>query len=226
MNHLFSDLEAVLFDLDGTLVETNIDFPLMKREMIRFANDQGLSSSDLAGLDILAIVDRMTHHVRHARGESAAEATREQALLILEEIELRHSADAQEIWPARELIRALQGLSIKVGIVTRNCRAASEQSLARAGIAPDVLLCREDVARTKPSPEHLLAALERLSAKPERSLMIGDHPMDAAAGKAARMRTIGLLTKGRSPDYFASAEPDAVAASLSEILSALIDSHS
>jgi len=226
MEHLFSGLDAVLFDLDGTLVETDIDFPLMKREMIRFAADHGLSSEELAGLDILAITDSLASHVRGTRGEAAAKAAYREALAILEDIELRHSASAREIRPARELTRMLRCLNTKVGVVTRNCRAASEQSLGRVGIAPDVLICREDVLRTKPSGDHLLAALEQLSARPEKSLMIGDHVMDILAGKAAGMRTIGLLTEGRTPEHFASARPDAMARNLHEILDALVGCHS
>src|SRR3990172_3439391 len=121
MNHLFSNLDAVLFDLDGTLVETNIDFPLMKREMIRLAADYGLPDSDLSSLDILAIVERMVEHVRQVRDDETAELARDEAFGILEEIELRHSADAREIRPARELVEALQSQGVRVGIVTRNC---------------------------------------------------------------------------------------------------------
>ena len=58
MKPLLARVEAALFDLDGTLVETNIDFPLMKREMITLAQEQGLDPQALARLDILAIVGR------------------------------------------------------------------------------------------------------------------------------------------------------------------------
>lgn len=226
MKHLFTDLDAALFDLDGTLVETNIDFPLMKREMVRLAVDYGVSHSEVEGLDILAVVDRMTDHLRDSRGDTAAEAARDEAFIVLEEIELRHSADAREIRPARELIEALKSREIRVGIVTRNCRVASEESLALAGISADVLISRDEDVRTKPSPDQLLRALGFLGCEPERSVMIGDHTIDVVAGKAAGMRTIGVLTPNRPPDFFDSFEPNAVAADLSEILSAVIDSHS
>jgi len=226
MNHLLSNLDAVLFDLDGTLVETNIDFPLMKRKMIRLAGHYGLSPSELAGLDILAIVERMAQRAGEQQGDDAAEAARDEAFTALQQIELRHSAEAREIAPARDVVEALRSRNIKVGIVTRNCRAASQEALTRAGIAADALVCREDVSQAKPSANHLLAALKLLRARPGRSLMVGDHLMDVAAGKAAGMRTIGLLTQGRPPDYFSPVHPDAVACDLNEILSALINSHS
>jgi phosphoglycolate phosphatase len=226
MDHLFSNIDAVLFDLDGTLVETNIDFSLMKREMISLAVDSGLPASDLAPLDILAIVERMTDHARNSRGVDVAEKLREEAFLILEEMELRHSADARDIPPARDIVNELRRKGIRVGIVTRNCRAASEESLARTGIVADALVSREDVARTKPDPEHLLHTLRLLSADPSRSVMVGDHLMDVISGKSAGMRTIGVLTDERGSDYFSSVEPDAVTPDLNEILRAIIHSNS
>ena len=96
----------------------------------------------------------------------------------------------------------------------------------RARIRADVLLCREDVVRTKPSPDQLVSALRMLDAAPDRSVMVGDHIMDIVAGKSAGMRTVGVLTPGRAPDFFAKAAPDAVANDLYEILSAVIHSHS
>lgn len=226
MKHLFVNLDAALFDLDGTLVETNIDFSLMKREMIHLAVDYELAESDVAGLDILAIVDRMTDHARERHGEDLAAVAREEAFAILEEIELRHSADSREIVPARDLVETLQNRDVKVGVVTRNCRAAAEESLALAGIELDVIICREYGGKMKPCPDQLLAALEALGAHPMASVMIGDHLIDVNAGKAAGMRTIGLLTQGRAPGYFDEVGPDAVAGNLEEILSAVIDCHS
>lgn len=225
MIHLFSNLKAALFDLDGTLVETNIDFPLMKREMVALALTYGLRRSDVEPMDILAIVNAIHTHLAES-DKNAADNARQRALMILEEIELRHSADAREIPGASELIEALNNRKIKVGIVTRNCRAASEKSLELTGIAADILVCREDVQRTKPAPDQLFYALDGLSASPEHSVMVGDHLMDIAAGKAAGMRTIGVLTIGRPTDFFDPIAPDAVANNIGEILSAVIRCHS
>lgn len=226
MDRLFTNLQAVLFDLDGTLVETNIDFSFMKQIMVDLGMDHGLLKEDIINLDILAIVERTVSHVEKTSGSSAAYQVMAEAMLMLEEIELRHSADAREIVPAKELISTLRSHGIRVGIVTRNCRQASDLSLVRTGVTADILVAREDVVRTKPDPEHLLFALEKLSAKPEQSLMVGDHLMDISAGKAAGMRTIGFLSDGRPADYFDSIGPDAVVKDLSEILSAVINSHS
>ncbi|MDO8588031.1 MAG: HAD-IA family hydrolase [Armatimonadota bacterium] len=218
------DLDAVLFDLDGTLVETNIDFALMREEMLGVAGEFGVAPESARAMDILAIVEYVCDTL-NARGlpERADEARRE-AMRRLERIELFHSETAREVESAQALIAALRDRGVKVGIVTRNCRRASEISLEASGLGVGFLmLSREDVRNTKPHPDHLMRALEILDARPDRSLMVGDHTMDVEAGKAAGMRTIGLLAPERPRDFFRKVEPDEVVESLREIVDAFVD---
>ncbi|MDO8588210.1 MAG: hypothetical protein Q7T82_14375 [Armatimonadota bacterium] len=72
------DLDAVLFDLDGTLVETNIDFALMREEMLAVAGEFGVAPESARAMDILAIVEYVCDTL-NVRGltERADEARRE-----------------------------------------------------------------------------------------------------------------------------------------------------
>jgi HAD superfamily hydrolase (TIGR01509 family) len=226
MKELFENLDAMLFDLDGTLVETNIDFPLMKREMLRMASEKGMPPDMLGTLDILGIVSRVEEYLHFDSRDDEAAGYKAEAFQVLEEIELRHSAHTKEIAFARELLDELRSRSIKIGIVTRNCRSASEMSLEITDLKPDVMLCREDVKQTKPHPEQLLTALRLLGTGSDNSIMVGDHIMDIKAGKAAGMKTIGVLLAERPGDFFDEVAPDAVVESLKDIIDALIDYHS
>lgn len=227
MKQVLQGLEAVLFDLDGTLVETNIDFPLMKREMLALADRLGLDSQPARTMDILAIVDYIQEKIEDRDGHDRAVSAGNEAMAKLREIELSHSENATEIASARDLIEALKAHGVKIGIVTRNCRQAGLISLEASGLGVDfIMLAREDVRKTKPHPDHLLEALRLLDASPEKSIMVGDHWMDVEGGKAAGMRTIGLLSPDRPRDFFNAVNPDAVVESLQEILDALIDLNS
>lgn len=219
---LLTRVDAALFDLDGTLVETNIDFPLMKREMIALALECGLEHDLVSDLDILAVVDAACEAVGDAR---ASQALRGRAMDILREIEMRHAAATQHMPFARELIAALREHGIGIGVVTRNCRQASELSLRITRIEPDVLVSRDDTARHKPHPEPLHKALDALGAKVEAAVMVGDHTMDVECGKRAGMKTVGLLREDRPTDFFAQMAPDFVARDLREVLDAIIYHH-
>ena len=225
MKPLLAQVDAALFDLDGTLVETNIDFALMKREMIALAREQGLDPDAMAELDILAIVEA-AREVASRGGEDESEGFYARAMAVLQEIELRHAAETTQIPFARELAWTLSRRGIKLGVVTRNCRMASRLSLEIAGIAPDALICREDSRRHKPFPEPLRIALEALGARASASTMAGDHIMDIESGKAAGLTTIGLLREHRPRDFFAAARPDFVANNLEEVLRAIVDCDS
>lgn len=222
MKPLLCAVDAVLFDLDGTLVETNIDFALMRREMTALAVEAGVPADELQGLDILAALTRAVDFLK-ANGRCAdAERVRVRGASILRRIELRHASETQEIAFARELLRDLRNRGIRTGIVTRNCRAASELSLRIAGLRADTMICREDTNNHKPHPQPILLALRRLQADPRNSIMVGDHIMDVQAGKAAGMKTIGFLREDRPRDFFANVAPDVIAHSLKEVLDAIV----
>lgn len=218
MTNIFADIRAVLFDMDGTLVETNIDFPLMKREMLALGERHGIPASELQRLDILAVVDFVADRLRMQSKDREAERVRQEAFDILEQIELSPCSKAAPIPGAHRLLDALRCAGMKIGIVTRNCRSAVRLSSEQTGIAADVLLTRDDVPCTKPHPEHILSALRMLDTHPCEAVMVGDHWMDIQGGKAAGTRTVGFLRPGRPADFFDEVEPDLVIRDLAELL--------
>jgi phosphoglycolate phosphatase len=216
---ILEGIRAVLFDLDGTLVETDIDFALMKREVLSLGEKYGVPSDELQPLDILAAIDWVAAWLEERSRCSEARRARQEAFEKLEQIELVHCSNAAAIPGAVELLSALRVKGIKIGIVTRNSRSGVRLSLERTGISAEILLARDDVPRTKPHPDHLLRALRVLNVRPEEAVMVGDHWMDVQGGKAAGMRTIGFLRPGRPDDFFDCQNPDLVIRDLGELMS-------
>ena len=88
--------------------------------------------------------------------------------------------------------------------------------MARFALPHHLLLTRDDVALTKPNPEHLWEALRLLGEKPEDAAMVGDHFMDIEAGvKAGCAATLGVLGRN-SADWFGPCPPSALARDLAE----------
>lgn len=210
----FNSLRAVLFDLDGTLVETHIDFPAMTNLTEALAREAGVPPEVTDGKDILGMVDAAVDDLA-ARGGDGPE-WRRQAFEALERLEVEGCAHPVLLPGTQELLAGLVANGVKVGVVTRNCRRVATGLLARFALPHHLLLSRDDVAKSKPNPEHLWEALKLLDARPDEALMVGDHWMDVQAGERAGVAaTLGVLGKN-GPDWFAPCPPTRLARDLAE----------
>ena len=211
---LFQPLRAVLFDLDGTLVETYIDFPAMTNLTEALAREAGVPVEVTDGKDILGMVDAAVDDLT-ARGGDGPE-WRRQAFDALERLEVEGCAHPVLLPGTQELMAGLVAGGVKVGVVTRNCRRVAVGLLARFALPHHLLLSRDDVLKSKPNPEHLWEALRLLDARPDEALMVGDHWMDMQAGERAGIAaTLGVLG-AHNADWFAPCPPTRLARDLAE----------
>lgn len=211
-------IRAVLFDLDGTLVLTRIDFAAMRAAVVEVVLAAGIEREAIAGFDTLTTARQAAAILRQRQGEEAARNLLHRAEEAMIAVEMRGLEGAEPAPFVGEVWSTLAQHGIATAIVTRNCRRVTEAAMALCGITCQVVLSRDDVVRYKPDPDHLLRALERLNVAPEAAVMVGDHPMDILAGHAAGTRTVGVMTPGRPPDYFDSARPDRVIPDLRGLL--------
>jgi len=80
------------------------------------------------------------------------------------------------------------------------------------------VVCGDDVERPKPEPDAVLAILRRLDVPPSAALVVGDMPVDVEMGRAAGVRTCGVLWGNATREQLAAAGADAIAATMDDIL--------
>lgn len=187
-------LKAVIFDLDGTLLNCPYDFAAMREAVMQVASAHGLSKDALSGLGILEAIDRGEGLLsgaasRHFRKEAEAAVLR---------LELAGAKNSVPLDGAKDVLAWLGEKAVSVGIITRNSSKIVRPLLQRAAFPFDALLAREDVSRVKPHPAHIREMLALLKVKPEEALMVGDHIWDIDCAKAAGLGSVGL-TSGASP---------------------------
>ncbi len=206
-------IRAVIFDFDGTLAETNIDFALMRERVLEVAERWGLRERLNPRRYILEIVDDAASLLS---GEDAARFRAEAAEAMME-VELISTSVAAPFPGVPETLARLRACGRRVGIITRNCRAGVASVIERHPLDHEVLLTRDDVECVKPHPGHLHLALEALDVAPGEALMVGDHVTDIETGKAAGTFTAGVLTANTTREQFEEVGADLILESVAEL---------
>ena len=187
----FSRPEAVIFDIDGTLLDTAPDLcgtlnallaehgrPVMPLERLR----------PMIGDGAAKMVER---------GFAASGTVPEDfAALVRRFIEIYQGRIAEETKPFPGAVACLErfrAAGARLGVCTNKTTRLTEELLAALDLAAyfGVVVGGDGPAR-KPDPRHILSVAERLGVAPERSLMIGDSINDVAAAKAAGIKVVAV----------------------------------
>ena len=186
---------AVLFDFDGTLVP-NLDLTDMRRQIAAMAKAAGVPDSVYDGLYIVEIIEasRAWLSDQDTALASSAEAYAAASHQRINDIEMQAASNTAPFTEVRQVLNQLRDKGYRLGIVTRNCRAAVLTMFPDMDEYVDCLHARDDVVHLKPDPRHLQDNLDALGAEAALSVMVGDGTLDMQAGQALGMRCIGVLT--------------------------------
>lgn len=217
---LNSTINAVVFDFDGTLASCPYDFQQMREAVLVTAREFGLSRTEMGGKEGLLETIELGADLL-AEEPARAEAFRRAGLASLAKLEYE-AAEFSIILPGiRAALQQLSAQGIRLGIITRNSRAAVARIIGDTPLEVADILCREDVPDPKPHPDHVLRMMQLLQIARSEALMVGDHPMDIAIGQAAGMFTAAVLTGQSSEESLRAAKPDMLFPSIIELTEVL-----
>jgi HAD superfamily hydrolase (TIGR01509 family) len=197
-------MRALIFDLDGTLVDTVYAHV--------FAWQRAFAEAGLA-------IDgwRIHRRIGMSGGLFARAAARELGHAIdaqaAEDLQRRHGELFRQFLPERrplpgavELLEDLRRRGIAYGIATSGRRPEIDRSLEVLHVGSEVVVVeRRDVARAKPEPDLFLACLQRLGHPPTECYVIGDAVWDQLAARRAGILSVGLLSGGYGESELLSA---------------------
>jgi HAD superfamily hydrolase (TIGR01549 family) len=186
--------DTVIFDLDGTLFDSKINYERMSQLIIDVLLANGMTEP---------LEDRRKVYRVIRGGESTlleyglnpdnVPETLIQMEKVMNQVELEALGTIKLKPNAKKILVSLQNQGFKRGIATRSHREYAVRGLDATGLLPyiEVIVGRDEVPYPKPDPRHLFQTIELLDTRPDRVLFIGDTTTDFHTAQAAKVNFLG-----------------------------------
>lgn len=206
-------IRCVLFDLDGTTIDTNELIIATLQHVLR----------EHCGLELTRemIIPQMggplTDQLRHFTGwEEVADLVKAYRAYNY----ARHDEMVTLFPGVLDTVKRLYEAGLKIGIVTNKARASTARVLDHFGLRPYVgsVVTIEDVERPKPHPEPMHKAMRELGVKPEETVMVGDSPFDLLAARAAGVMAVAVGWSLKPREELVESGADRFIADMGELL--------
>lgn len=215
--------QAIIFDLDGTLVDTAPDIAAV---LNRLLDELGLERlpGEAVRLMIGGGLGKLLDRALAAQNASLSASARGHAAARLVELYAVEPVKLSRAYPgAAEMLAELRAADIACGICTNKPAAISRGVLGGLGLidAFACLQCGDGELPKKPDPAGLLQVARRLGAEPSAAVMVGDSAVDVQAARAAGFAAVILVSHGYTATPASRLGADKVIDSLAELLPAL-----
>jgi phosphoglycolate phosphatase len=186
-------IKAILFDLDGTLIDSAPDLHLAANKLLAEQNRRPVELQELTDM-IGDGVTKLVERAFEATGEAIPEGGLEDLTKRYLEFYEPHCADLTIAYPgAIDCLKQLRDAGYPLAVCTNKPYAATLEILEGLGLAEffEVVIGGDTLPGIKkPDPRHLLAALDRLGVSPEQVVMVGDNANDVNAARGAGIPVI------------------------------------
>lgn len=209
------DIRTILFDLDGTLIDTNeliiasFTHTLKQHSETAYSREQILSFIGPPLYDSLRQVDP-------DNVEAMVATYREHNLANHDKYVIAYPTVV-------DTVKALKEKGYKLGIVTTKMRDTALLGLKLTGMEDcfEVVIGLDDVTNAKPHPEPIIKALTKLDANPQHAIMVGDNYHDIEAGQNAGIKTAGVAWSIKGKETLAAYQPDYMLEEMRDLLKIL-----
>jgi pyrophosphatase PpaX len=206
-------IHTVLFDLDGTIIDTN---ELIIQSFLH--TFEGVTQQPVTRDHIIPNMGRpLVEQMKYFTGRDIVDDLVEKYRKFNID---RHDELVTEFPGVRETLGKLHAAGIKLGIVTSKVRITSEMGLKLCGLYHylDVIVTVQDVERAKPDPEGIRKALKELGSAGEGAIMVGDSHYDIEAAHNAGIPSVAVGWSLKGMPYLEQYNPTFIIQDVRELL--------
>ena len=219
-------VKSVIFDLDGTLIDSiDIYFTIVENALEKLglpvvSRDKILAAAESENFKWeLVLPQEVLKQKENIIAEAWAAINEIAPPMFEKNLKLIQGADS--------ILQNLATQGLKLGLVTSTQNRYLQtkmQPLKDAGVEDvfAVIITSDDVEKRKPDPEPLIACVRRLDMDADNCVYVGDTATDMKAGKAAGMRTVGVLTGFDEYAVLEKEKPDAIVDSIRDLMEVVL----
>lgn len=204
---------AILFDLDGTLINTDLLIEKSFRHVFElYKPEYDLSYEEVLSFMGPPLVKTFENHF--------SKDMVDELVTVYRTYNIKHHNDFVTIYPTiEETLKILKDKGYKLGVVTTKMNDVAKLGLEMFNLTDyfDCIIGSNDIIHAKPHPEGVYKALDVLGCK--KGVMIGDNASDLLAGKNANIDTIGIGWSPKGKEDLLKVKPDLMVDKMIDIIS-------
>jgi len=214
-------ITAVIFDMDGTLVNFNFDYKTVRAEVIRLLVEQGFPSSIFSIREsIFEMLKKAEIYMKNnGRGEREVARVKEEVLSMVDRHELEAARSTNLLPGVLETLKVLKQMGLKMAVFTLSGEKSTDHILRSFRLTPffDAVVTRESALAVKPDSTHLETVLKKLNVEPNEAIVVGDGVSDMKCARELNVIAVGVTTGISSPKELTRAGANYLASSCTDL---------
>jgi len=214
-------IRAVIFDIEGTLINFTLDYKTSRAEVIQYLTKRGFPPSLFSIKEnIFEMLKKAEVYMKNNDEEkSKARIVRKGVLSIADRHEMEAANTTNMLPGVLETLKTLKNMGLQMAVFTMNGEKSTNHIMRIFRLKQffDATITRESVSAVKPDPAHLEAVLSALNIKPEEAIVVGDSALDMKCARELNITAVGITTGISSPKELTFAGASYLISSFTEI---------